>query len=271
MSTSGSVATETITANVTRSSGKSTSNTYKIRWHYPSDNWRVVSADAPVAVMAPDTTASYIDANHNTQTVMMHGTSANFPIPAQTYEIPGRDGGITAVYFGGASAAWPGVAEALGLGTGPIGWGTAAILAGVGGYYATLTPPAPTPQAHTGDYPQYCADLVTQSNYAGGLPAGYQHIIIKSASGTIKLPQLLMEAQRVINGYPGDQGSHDRYYTQAAAGSKMTFTGATELTTRNDHYLGDQYGSQGFASSIPQSLEKCTGTTPEFQWTYSGP
>ena len=51
----------------------------------------------------------------------------------------------------------------------------------------------------------------------------------------------------------------------------MTYTGKTQITTRLDHYVGDGYGSQGFAGSTTKDLNMYTGSTPEFQWTYTSP
>ena len=253
------------------SNGKPISNTYKIRWHYPSDNWRVVSADPPVFAIDQnaDDAAYFIPTGGTKQTIMSPGPNAEFVFPAQKVAIAMPDGGQIAIYFGGASAAWPGVAEGLGLGTGPVGWGTAAVLAMAGGYFATLTPTAPTPQPFPGSYAQYCQDITTQWKYPFGMPSGYSHV--KVVSPKAQFADLYSQVQWVLKNYPGDQGSHDVYFSQFFAGSKMTYTGKTQITTRLDHYVGDGYGSQGFAGSTTKDLNMYTGSTPEFQWTYTSP
>lgn len=267
----GSVGSETITLKASLKDGASGTTTYTIRWHYPSENWRTFSADPSIFAIAPNTAAYYNPPNGGSSTTKMTpGEDAQFVIPSSKDETPGLDGGTISVYLGGASAAWPGLAEAAGLGTGPIGWGFAAVLAAAGAQAATLTPPAPTQQVHNGNYAEYLGELDLESRYPSGFPTNWHHFV-SSGRNKITLAKALAEAQYVTQNYPGDQGRDDIYYTPTSAGSSMTFTGATAVTSRLDHYIGDGFGKQGFTGPVYRDLNVFTNYTPEFQWAYYAP
>ncbi len=266
----GPVGSETISLTALRLDGKSATNTYTIRWHYPSENWHIFSTTPPITAIAPDTTAYFIDGNTNKFTRIVAGIPAFFPVPPQKDAVKTIDGGTVSVYFGAASAAWPGLAEAAGLGTGPIGWGFAAILAAAGATAATMTPNTPTPIIYVSNYEQYCNDLDTESSHPSGLPSGYHHFI-STGKNKILFAQAYVKSQYVRQNYPYDQGMHDIYYKPLLGGSSMTFTGKTAQTSRIDYYYAAGYNSHGFYGNIAGQLTVYTNYYDEFQWTYYAP
>jgi len=155
------------------------------------------------------------------------------------------------------------------LGTGPIGWGVAAVLTTAGAAAATVTPTPSTPNIHNGDYIQYCKDIDLMRHYPFGYPANYLHVLTKS--NKVGFNDLWLQSVYVQKQYPGDYGLHDIYFHPTAPGATMTFTGESSVTSRVDHYTGDGYGSQGYTGQVKKDLTVYQGSTPCFQWTYTGP
>lgn len=241
---------------------------YTINWHYPSENWIAISAD-PVQTNMDSTTAAYEIINDIKTSTMATGEPAQFPNPTKKFSIGLDDGGALSIWLAGTGAIWPAFAESAGLGTGPIGWGVAAVLTTAGAAAATVTPTPSTPNIHNGDYIQYCKDIDLMRHYPFGYPANYLHVLTKS--NKVGFNDLWLQSVYVQKQYPGDYGLHDIYFHPTAPGATMTFTGESSVTSRVDHYTGDGYGSQGYTGQVKKDLTVYQGSTPCFQWTYTGP